>query len=276
MKKAILFHNDLPRVNKAVVAISKQLSKYYSVTKVIDPKKITKGYDMLVAVGGDGTVMRGARSAAPLNIPILGVNMGKLGFMSEITEKQFGLALKKIISCDHHMDERMMISATIKRAGKAIKKTYALNDIVVSKNGIARLIGFSLSVDGQMIRDHKADGIIISTPTGSTAYNLSAGGPIVNPVYPLFIISAICPHSLSDRPLVIGARRDLELVRISIKVTRMPGDGGSVLLTADGQEVVPLKDKDEVIIEEAPFKTKFIRIKRYDFFKVLREKLGWI
>jgi NAD+ kinase len=275
MKKVILFHKDLPRVNKATISIVEKLSKYFSVTKVTDPQKITKGYELLVAVGGDGTIMRGARAAAPLNIPILGVNMGKLGFMSEITEKQFGSAIKKFMSCDHHVDERMMISATIKRSGKVIKRTIALNDIVVSKNGIARLIGFSLSVDGKMVRDHKADGIIISTPTGSTAYNLSAGGPIVDPIYPLFIISAICPHSLSDRPIVIGARRDLELVQVSVKITRMPGDGGSVLLTADGQEVIPLKDNDEIIIEEAPFKTKFIRLKRYDFYKVLREKLGW-
>jgi NAD+ kinase len=169
----------------------------------------------------------------------------------------------------------MMIRAEIVRGGRRIGSAAALNDVVISKSGIARLIKFSVFVDGELMREHNADGIIVATPTGSTAYNVSVGGPIVYPIYPMFIVSAICPHSMSDRPLVIPARKDLELMEIRIKLLKTPGEGGGVLLTADGQEVIPLKAGDEIVFREAPFKAKFVRLKRYDFFKVLREKLNW-
>ena len=181
-----------------------------------------------------------------------------------------------MISGRYELDERMMISAEIFRKNRKFAQRIALNDVVISKSGIARLIKFNVRIDGEVVREHKADGIIISTPTGSTAYNVSVGGPIVYPIYPMFIISAICPHSMSDRPLVVSARRDLELVEVEINIEQMPGEGGGVLLTADGQEVMTLKAGDRIKFKEAPFKTKFIRLKKYNFFKVLREKLGWV
>ncbi len=230
---------------------------------------------MIIAVGGDGPILRLARSASPSGIPILRVTLGKIGFLSEVRLKETASAISKILSGNYKMDERMMIRAEIFRGGRKIGSAVALNDVVISKSGIARLIEFSVFIDGELMRQHNADGIIISTPTGSTAYNVSVGGPIVYPIYPMFIISAICPHSMSDRPLVIPARRDLELVEVKVKILKTPGEGGKVLLTADGQDVIPLKADDEIVLKEAPFKTKFIRLKRYNFFKVLRKKLNW-
>jgi NAD+ kinase len=276
MEKVVLFYKKDAKITPAAKIIEKVLKKKCKVTLLESHSKLKGKYDLMVAVGGDGTILRGARAAAPYGIPILGVNLGKIGFLSEIRPKEISSAISRILSGSYRFDERMMLKAEIYRGNKRIARTVALNDIVISKSGIARLVKFSVFVDGELMRQHNADGIIISTPTGSTAYNVSVGGPIVYPIYPMFIISAICPHSMSDRPLVIPARRDLELVEVKVKILQTPGEGGEVLLTADGQEVIPLKAEDEIVFKEAPYKTKFIRIKRYNFFKVLREKLNWI
>jgi NAD+ kinase len=283
MQKVIIYYKKDKKITPAAMKIRKALSGKFHITLLESHKKFKSlpagrqgKYDLMVAVGGDGTVLRGARAVSNLHIPILGVNLGKIGFLSEIKLDELKTSVGKILKGDYQIDERMMISAQIKRKGKKIAQTVALNDVVISKSGIARLIKFSVFVDGELMREHNADGIIISTPTGSTAYNVSVGGPIVYPIYPMFIISAICPHSMSDRPLVIPARRDRELVEIKVIINDMPGEGGGVLLTADGQQVFPLKKNDEIIFREAPFKTKFIRLKKYNFFKVLREKLNWI
>jgi NAD+ kinase len=275
MEKVVLFYKRDKKITAAARTIQKILKKKFKVTLLESHSKLKRKYDLMVAVGGDGTILKGARAASPSGIPILGVNLGKIGFLSEIRLNETAAAISKILSGSYKMDERMMIKAEIFRGGRKIGSTAALNDIVISKSGIARLIRFSVSIDGELMRQHNADGVIISTPTGSTAYNVSVGGPIVYPIYPMFIISAICPHSMSDRPLVIPARRDLQLVEIKVRILQTPGEGGGVLLTADGQEVIPLKAEDEIVLREAPFKTKFIRLKRYNFFKVLRKKLNW-
>lgn len=276
MEKVVLFYKKDPKITAATITIQKALRKRYKVTLMESHLKCKGKYDLMVAVGGDGTILRGARTASPAGIPILGVNLGRIGFLSEIKLNGINVAISKVFSGRYKLDERMMLKAEIFRGKKRIASTAALNDIVISKSGIARLVKFSVFVDGELMRQHNADGIIVSTPTGSTAYNVSVGGPIVYPIYPMFIVSAICPHSMSDRPLVIPARRDLQLVEIKIKILQTPGEGGQVLLTSDGQEVVPLKAEDEIIIKEAPFKAKFIRLKGYNFFKVLREKLNWV
>lgn len=276
MEKVVLFYKKEAKITLAAKKIERALKKKYKVALLESHSKLKGKYDLMVAVGGDGTILRGARAAASLGIPILGVNLGKIGFLSEIKPNEISSAISKIFSGSYKIDERMMLKAEIFRGSKRVAKTTALNDIVISKSGIARLIKFSVFVDGELMRQHNADGIIISTPTGSTAYNVSVGGPIVYPIYPMFIISAICPHSMSDRPLVIPARRDLRLIEVKIKILQTPGEGGKVLLTSDGQEVIPLKADDEITFREAPFKTKFIRLKRYDFFKVVREKLNWV
>ena len=276
MEKAVIFYKkEDKKIASAAKAIEKALKRKYMTSLLESHSKLKGKFDLMVAVGGDGTILRAAREAAPAGIPILGVNLGKLGFLSEIKLGEIDSAISKVVSGKYELDERMMIKAQLWRAKKKVAEAVALNDFVISKSGIARLIKFSISIDGEDIREHNADGIIISTPTGSTAYNISVGGPIVYPIYPLFIISAICPHSMSDRPLVISARRDLKLVDIKVIIKEMPGQGGGVLMTSDGQHAIPLKAKDEIIFREAPYKTKFIRLKKYRFFRILKEKLGW-
>ena len=283
MESVVLFYKKQDKkVSSAARTIQRILRKKCKVTLLESSSKLKAvpagrqgKFDMMLAVGGDGTILRGARAAAPAGIPILGVNLGKIGFLSEIRLGEVSSAVSKVISGNYDLDERMMIKAEVFRNRKKIASMVALNDMVISKSGIARLIKFTMSVDGEVVRDHNADGIIISTPTGSTAYNLSVGGPIVYPIHPMFIISAICPYNMSDRSLVIAARRDLRLVEISIRINLTPGQGGGVLMTADGQQVISLKANDEVVFKEAPFKTKFIRLKRYHFFRVLKEKLNW-
>lgn len=276
MEKAVIFFKkEDKKIASAAKTIKKALKRKCKASLLESHSKLKGKFNLMVAVGGDGTILRAAREAAPAGIPILGVNLGKIGFLSEIKLKEINSAITKVLSGRYELDERMMIKAQLWRAKKKVAEGIALNDFVISKSGIARLIKFSISIDGEAIREHNADGIIISTPTGSTAYNISVGGPIVYPIYPLFIISAICPHSMSDRPLVISARRDLQLVDIKVVIKEMPGKLGGVLMTADGQQVIPLKAKDEIIFREAPFKTKFIRLKKYRFFRVLKEKLNW-
>jgi NAD+ kinase len=276
MKNIVLFYKKKDKkIADAAKSIAGILRKKCSLTINESTKPIKKKFDLMVAVGGDGTILRGARNAAKYGIPILGVNLGKIGFLSEINKGEISSAMSKVLSGRYDIDERMMVRAEIFRGKKKIADTIALNDIVISKSGIARLIKFTMSVDGETIRDHNADGVIISTPTGSTAYNLSVGGPIVYPIHPMFIVSVICPYNMSDRSLVIAARRDLRLVELSVKINSTPGEGGGVLLTSDGQDVFKLKAGDEIKFTEAPYKTKFIRTKKYHFFKVLRGKLNW-
>ena len=276
MYKVVLFYKKQDKnIASAAKKIQNILRGKCSVVLLESQSRLNGRFDLMIAVGGDGTILRGARAASPYGIPILGVNLGKIGFLSEIRLNEVGSSVSKVLKGNYELDERMMIRAEIFRKKRKIASMAALNDIVISKSGIARLIKFTMSVDGEVVRDHNADGIIISTPTGSTAYNLSVGGPIVYPIHPMFIISAICPYNMSDRSLVIAARRDLRLVEISIRINKTQGEGGGVLMTADGQEVVQLKSDDEIVFREAPYKTKFIRLTKYRFFRVLKEKLNW-
>ena len=280
MHKIIVFYKRSKKITFAAKKIMNFLKKKkYSVKLVSDNLKVSakdiKNVDVLISVGGDGTMIRASRLAAKADVPVFGVNLGRFGFLSEVKLNGAIKVLPKVLSGNYKLDERMMIQAIVFRGKKQIGKTYALNDVVISKSGIARLIRFSVHIDKMLVRNHNADGLIVSTPTGSTAYNISVGGPIVYPTHPMFIISAICPHSMSDRPLVLSARREKKLVEVTVNIDKSPGNMGQVLLTADGQQIIKLKEDDRIVFTEAPFHTKFIRLKEYDFFKVLRSKLKW-
>ncbi|MFH1361543.1 MAG: NAD(+)/NADH kinase [bacterium] len=214
-----------------------------------------KGAQFLITLGGDGTILRAARMLAGKNVPILGVHLGGLGFLSEIDLVGLGEALDQIKKGDYELDERTMIEAT---AGG--KKLIALNDIVISHSGIARVI--RVEIEG--LAEYLSDGVIFSTATGSTAYNLSAGGPILTPKSSSMIISAICPHSLATRPLV---------VECSVNATLNQGQGA--LLTADGQKFVALKEGSKIKIQKSKLKTRFIRLKGYDFFARVRASFSF-
>jgi len=209
----------------------------------------------VITLGGDGTILRAARGLAKKGIPILGVHMGGVGFMSEIELREIDAALDRIKKGKFRIDERMMIEARV--GGKTLT---ALNDIVISKSGIARVIKIEL----EGVSEYTADGMIVSTATGSTAYNLSAGGPLLSPASKSMIISAICPHSISIRPLVVEHSVTLVLNR-----------GDEVILTADGQQMIPLDVGNKIHIQRSKLTAKFIRLRKYDFFGKVKEIFGF-
>ncbi|MFA6169989.1 MAG: NAD(+)/NADH kinase [Candidatus Margulisiibacteriota bacterium] len=210
--------------------------------------------DFVVTLGGDGTILRAARLLARKGTPILGVHLGGVGFMSEIELKELTAAIEQIKRGDYRLDERIMLEADLGR-----KKVTALNDIVIGKSGISRVIKFEL----EGISKYTADGMIFATATGSTAYNLAAGGPLLAPRAKSLIISPICCHSLNTRSLVLEGPVTLRLDR-----------GDEVILTADGQQTLPVRVGNRVIIKKAAEKTRFIRLKEYDFFGRVRETFG--
>ena len=228
-----------------------------------------KKASFLLAVGGDGTMLRSARLFSSLGLPILGINLGRRGFLTEVGIEEALKVIPKIIAGNYYLDERMMLDVKVKRDKKTIGSSLALNDAVIGKNGIARLIRLEAWHDGNLITTYGSDGLIVSTPTGSTGHNLSAGGPILDSSLSSIILTAICSTSISNRSIVIGSKGTL-----MIKVVSVP-KGMDGTLTLDGQTVIKLSPGDEVLITRAGSMTKFVRLKDHNFFSVLKGKLGW-
>lgn len=223
--------------------------------------------DLIISLGGDGTLLRAAKIAATDGIPIFGVNLGGLGFLTQIGIDDLEIFLEKIYQGKCFLDERMMLDGIVKRKEKEIKEFTALNDIVIGKGAFARLISLATYINDDYVITYSADGLVISTSTGSTAYSLSAGGPIVNPNINSMILTPICPHTLSARPLIIGEN---DQVRITLELSEE-----EVMVTIDGQEGFTLEPKDEVIVKKSIYKTRLIAFKEKSFYAILREKLRW-
>jgi NAD+ kinase len=230
-------------------------------------EKFFNSVDLIISLGGDGTLLRAAKIAAIDGIPIFGVNLGGLGFLTQIGVDNLEIFLEKIYQGKCFLDERMMLDCIVKRKEKEIKKFAALNDIVIGKGAFARLISLATYINDDYVITYSADGLVISTSTGSTAYSLSAGGPIVNPNINSMILTPICPHTLSARPLIIGEN---DQVRITLELSEE-----EVMVTIDGQEGFTLEPKDEVIVKKSIYKTRLIAFKEKSFYAILREKLRW-
>lgn len=222
---------------------------------------------LLLVLGGDGTMLAAARLAAPRKIPILPINMGSLGFLTSFTLDELYPSLEETLAGHSSISQRVMLHAELVRAGSAIESQSALNDVVIHKGALARMIQLELSINSDFVCRYRADGLIVSSPTGSTAYSLSAGGPIVHPAVEAFIITPICPHTLSDRPLVV---RDYCCVEI-----KMNGDAESVYLTLDGQRGVPLQPTDILRVTPAKEQLLLIQPPKKPYFEILRSKLKW-
>ena len=222
--------------------------------------------DIIIVFGGDGTLLSVTRLVGKRSVPILGVNLGGLGFITEISKDEICRDVSIILSGKCEYEERIMLQADVLRNGKKFKRYNALNDVVINKSALARMIELDIKVNRQDITTLMADGLIISTPTGSTAYSLSAGGPILYPTLESFLVTPICPHTLTSRPIVLPDDFVLDIV-----VRR----GDDVFLTIDGQEGCALKIKDRVSIRKADFKTRFLHLRDRDYFRVLRTKLKW-
>ncbi|MFX4260959.1 NAD(+)/NADH kinase [Pelotomaculum propionicicum] len=221
--------------------------------------------ECVIVFGGDGTMLWTARKVAKAGTPLIGINMGHLGFLTEIDVPEALADLGKILDGQYHVEERMMLEASVYRDGSLVENSVGLNDVVISKGAIARLIRLETHVDDNFVNKYHGDGLIIASPTGSTAYSLSAGGPLVSPDHDLLLLTPICPHSLWARPVVITPESEIKVALLS--------DGGAVTLTMDGQYVFSLRQYDEIVVRRAHQKAKFLRITGRNFFEVLRKKM---
>ncbi len=225
---------------------------------------------VLVVLGGDGTILRAARAAAPHGLPILGVNLGGFGFLAEVGDRKVGEALIRLLEGDYQLDERMMLQAQVLRHGRPVKESLALNDFVVTKSGYARLLRLRTEVNGEHLATYLADGLIVATPTGSTAYSLSAGGPIVHPDVDVIVLTPISAHTLNARAVVVSGS---DVIQIRVQPVGAPPP--PAVLTVDGQEGFPLDPDDEVRVERSPHSARLIRLGRDGFYSRLRAKLSW-
>jgi len=216
--------------------------------------------EAIVAFGGDGTFLRANTVAFSCRLPVLGINVGRLGFLTEVELEQLDVACKNLAENRFYIEKRMMLSVTVGE-----QTTYALNDVVVSRGGYSRLIGMDAMVDGDLIGRFIADGLIVSTPTGSTGYSLSAGGPIVCPEVECMILTPICAHSLQHRPVVASSKQTITI--------RLDGEHTAVV-AADGQEVLSLNDKESLVITRSEREAQFIRFEPKSFFSKIRVKLA--
>ncbi|MED0681303.1 NAD(+)/NADH kinase [Aneurinibacillus thermoaerophilus] len=221
--------------------------------------------DIVFVLGGDGTLIGLAREIAPYSIPILGINLGHLGFLSESEPDDLPRAVDRILSGEYCVEERMMLQTEVFRNGERVHQSVALNDVGIAKGSFGRMIKCSVYVDDLYVGTYNGDGLIISTPTGSTAYSLSAGGPIVVPYINVILLTPVAPHSLTARPLVLPANEEIHVV-----VDATHNDIG---LTIDGQLGYPLKINDEIVVCRSPYITPLIKWKERSFFEVVRKKL---
>jgi len=223
--------------------------------------------DLLIVLGGDGTLLAAARLLGEHTVPILPVNLGGLGFLTSVTLDELYPILQQVIEGKHRISERVLLQAEVIRDGKVVARQRALNDAVLNKGPLARMVDLNLQIDGSYVCSYKADGLIISTPTGSTAYSMAAGGPIIYPTVEAFLITPICSHTLTNRPLVVPNTNRIELDFESREE--------AVFLTLDGQVGVDLKRGDLVVISKVPNKLRLVRPARKTYFEILRSKLKW-
>ncbi len=223
--------------------------------------------DILLVLGGDGTLLAAARVAAARCIPILPINMGSLGFLTSFTVDELYPALEETLAGRSSMSERVMLQVELLRDGQMLDCQHVLNDAVVNKSALARMIELQLFIDEDFVCRYRADGLVIASPTGSTAYSLSAGGPIVHPSVEAFIITPICPHTLTDRPVVVRDSSSIEV--------KLAGNAESVFLTLDGQKGIPMESEDRIRITRSPHCLRLIQPPRKSYFEILRSKLKW-
>jgi NAD+ kinase len=233
----------------------------------LDRDEVPEGCDLAIILGGDGTLLSAARAVGRRAIPLLAVNLGGLGFLTTITVEDFFDELARALRCERRISRRKMIQVSLVRNGQVQAIYQALNDVVIAKSSIARIVDLEAWINDGFVSKYKADGLIISTPTGSTAYSLAAGGPIIYPTVSAFCLTPICPHTLTNRPLIIPAELGVRVVNRALH--------DEAYLTVDGQVGSPLEAGDSVECVVADFDVLLIRPPHKTFFEVLRQKLKW-
>ena len=224
--------------------------------------------DLAIAIGGDGTMLHASRLARESETPILGINRGRLGFLADVTPDEMIASVDQVLRGDYTRDTRMLLEARLTKENGEESVAFALNDVVLKRRETGRMVDFSTNIDGTFVNTHSGDGLIVATPTGSTAYALSCGGPIIAPQLDAVVIVPVCPHTLTDRPLVIPADRYIE-------VRLLERDSTTASITIDGRSMGRIKPVDRLIISAASRRITLIHPPSYDFYGILRSKLFW-
>jgi len=270
MKRLLILGNkEKDHVREAVQEIEPWLRRRAEITVDLGMECEVKAgqFDFAVVFGGDGSVLRAARMLAEHQVPIIGINVGKFGFLTETTSEQAREALSDVLDGRFSVAERMMLRCDLLRGGQPVESSFGLNDVVVSRTALSRLMTIDFFVNEELVTTYRADGLIISTPVGSTAHSMAAGGPIVSPELDAFIVSPICPHTLSNRPLVLPAG-----VRLQAEVK---GFSEPPSLTIDGQVNWALHEGCRAAVHRANESARLIQTGRWTYFETLRNKLDW-
>ena len=234
----------------------------------VAPDRLPGDCDLAITIGGDGTMLRAARMLANSDIPVLGVNCGRLGFLADIRANALDTQLARILDGDFVEDERFQLQCHVHRNGKTVLESDAFNDVIVQKWNIAKLIELETYVNGKLLHSQRADGMIVSSPTGSTAYALSGGGPILHPSLDALVLVPICPHTLSNRPIVIDGGSRVEIVVGTPEIDH-------ARLSCDGEITCELQTEDRIVITKKPGRVRLIHPPEHDHFGILRAKLHW-
>ena len=230
-------------------------------------QELIEKVDLVIALGGDGTMLRAGRVLGLSGVPLMGVNLGSLGYLTDVPLEEVPSALQLVLSGKFHLETRSRVYCSVWREGKKIAKASALNDLVVNMGPLPRALDMELLMDGDSLGRFLGDGIIVSTPTGSTAYNLSAGGPICQSTVDCLLVAPICPHSLGMRPLIVAGDTKIELI--------LHETGEGAILTADGQKTHVLANGDRLAFQEANREVNLVKFPQSSFYRVLRHKLNW-
>jgi NAD+ kinase len=262
---AIVCKHDDPRVVEPL----QLLVDHLAITKVnvLAATDIGKA-DLIIAIGGDGTMLYASRIAREAGTPILGINRGRLGFLADVTPDEMFASVDSVLQGNYSTDSRQLLEVHLRHNDGKEQIAYALNDVVLQRFGTGRMVDFETRVDGRYVNTHSGDGLIIATPTGSTAYSLSCGGPIIEPQLDAFVIVPVCPHTLTDRPIVISARQ-------SIEVTLLERDDTKAEITVDGFSLGEIVATDKLRISAAKNRVTLLHPPSYDFYEILRSKLFW-
>ncbi|NLG84322.1 MAG: NAD(+)/NADH kinase [Firmicutes bacterium] len=228
----------------------------------VAPEAFVEGLDLVIALGGDGALLRAAHRVYPREIPLFGVNFGHVGFLAEVEAQEVAEAVRRLRAGEYRVEDRLMVAASVGRPGTT--PLVALNDVVIAKRGQARMISLAIVLNGVTLTEYRADGLIVATPTGSTAYSLSAGGPILQPTLAALVVTPVCAHALHARPLVLGAEEEVTV--------RILAPHEEVVLVADGYETLALLPGDEIHFRRATAVTRLLRFTGPGFYELLRER----
>ncbi len=232
-----------------------------------DQEDLPEGQDLVAVIGGDGTFIAAFRAIGERSVPVLGINMGRLGFLAEISPENMLATMEKILAGHYRLVERMSLTVTVHRQQEAVFSHRVLNDVVIHKGELARMMEYGVSIGEKFVFSTRADGLIVSTPTGSTAYALSAGGPIIHPALDATLLVPICPHTLTNRPIAVPGSSEISII--------LAQDGLDRLLTLDGQTGFSLEDEDLIIIRRSNHRFRILHPVERNYFAVLRKKLRW-